>query len=632
MTHLHIIDIVVIVTFFLVIIGIAAYYSKSAGKSTRQFFLSGRNLPWYIAGTAMVATTFAADTPLAVTELVAKNGIAGNWLWWNMAIGATLTVFFFAKLWRRAEIMTDVEFVELRYSGKAAAVLRGFRALYLGLLMNAIVMGWVNKAMEIIFHVTFPESNSFLLVVIAAFTIAIYSSASGLLGTARTDSFQFVFAMAGCIILAVIVLNLPEVGGIIAMKEKLAPQVTNFLPKIGEISAGGVTAGVLAIPIGAFLAYVMLQWWSSWYPGADPGGGGYIAQRMMSAKDEKHSLFATLWFTIAHYTIRPWPWILVALAALILLPRAENPEQIQKENPFLYEKVVEAYNNQDLLKSDIQIYKSAEFQNLYEKYENTVNPGVMYPKLMVKYLPVGFLGLLIAVFLAAYMSTIASQLNWGTSYIINDFYRRFIKPGADERHYVLISRIGVILMTLFSLLVTKYFLTTVSGAWIFILNASAGLGAVLILRWYWWRINAWSEISAMIAPLVIYPVAVYGFGMESPITLYPIVFGTTIVWLVVTYFTKPVAENKLIEFYKRTYPGGAGWKHIQKLIPGVVRKTGFGKLAINWLMGIILIYMFLFGIGKIIFEDYLFGGLFILIGLIAAAIIYLNLNITERGK
>ena len=411
MTHLHIIDIVVIVAFFLVVFAIAAYYSRSAGKNTGQFFLSGRNLPWYIAGTAMVATTFAADTPLAVTELVAKNGIAGNWLWWNMAIGATLTVFFFAKLWRRAEIMTDVEFVELRYTGKAAAVLRGFRALYLGLLMNAIVMGWVNKAMEIIFHVTFPELNSFLLVVIAAFTIAIYSSASGLLGTARTDSFQFLFAMAGCIILAIIVLNLPEVGGIVAMKEKLAPRVTNFLPKIGEISAGGVTAGVLAIPIGAFLAYVLLQWWSSWYPGADPGGGGYIAQRMMSAKDEKHSLFATLWFTIAHYTIRPWPWILVALAALILLPRAENPEQIQKENPFLYEKVVEAYNNQELLKSDIQFYKSAEFQDLYEKYENTVNPGVMYPKLMIKYLPVGFLGLLIAVFLAAYMSTIASQLS-----------------------------------------------------------------------------------------------------------------------------------------------------------------------------------------------------------------------------
>ena len=632
MTHLHIIDIVVIVSFFLIVFSIAAYYSKSAGKSTGQFFLSGRNLPWYIAGTAMVATTFAADTPLAVTELVAKNGIAGNWLWWNMAIGATLTVFFFAKLWRRAEIMTDVEFVELRYSGKAAAVLRGFRALYLGLLMNAIVMGWVNKAMQIIFHVTFPEMNSFLLVAIAAFIIAIYSSASGLLGTARTDSFQFVFAMAGCIILAIIVLNLPEVGGVVAMKEKLAPQVTNFFPKIGDISAGGVTAGVLAIPIGAFLAYVLLQWWSSWYPGADPGGGGYIAQRMMSAKDEKHSLFATLWFTIAHYAIRPWPWILVALAALVLLPRAENPEQIQKENPVLYEKVVEAYNNQQLLKSDDQIYKSAEFQSLYEKYENTVNPGVMYPKLMIKYLPVGFLGLLIAVFLAAYMSTIASQLNWGTSYIINDFYRRFVKRNADEKHYVLISRIGVIVMTLFSLLVTKYFLTTVSGAWIFILNASAGLGAVLILRWYWWRINAWSEISAMIAPLVIYPIAVYGFGMESPITLYPIVFGTTIVWLIVTYLTKPVEEKKLVEFYKRTYPGGIGWKHIQKLVPEKAKKGEFGKLAVNWLMGIILIYSFLFGMGKIIFADYLFGGLLILIGLIAAAIIYSNLNKKEASE
>ena len=631
MHHIQTLDIVIIAAYFLIVFSIAAYYTRRAGKDTGEFFLSGRNLPWYIAGTAMVATTFAADTPLAVTELVAKNGIAGNWLWWNMAIGATLTVFFFAKLWRRAEIMTDVEFVELRYSGKAAAALRGFRALYLGLLMNAIVMGWVNKAMQIIFHVTFPEINSFLLVVIAAFIIAIYSSASGLLGTARTDSFQFVFAMAGCIILAVIVLNLPQVGGLVSLKEKLSPQVTNFLPKIGEMSAGGVTAGVLAIPIGAFLAYVLLQWWSSWYPGSDPGGGGYIAQRMMSAKDEKHSLFATLWFTIANYTIRPWPWILVALAALVLLPRAQSSEQIQKENPVLYEKVVEAYNHQELLKSNDEVYKTPEFKNLYEKYENTVNPGVMYPKLMIKYLPAGFLGLLIAVFLAAYMSTIASQLNWGTSYIINDFYRRFIKTNADEKHYVLISRIGVIVMTLFSLLITKYFLTTVSGAWIFILNASAGLGAVLILRWYWWRINAWSEISAMIAPLVIYPIAVYGFGMESPMTLYPIVFGTTIVWLIVTYLTKPVEEKKLVEFYERTYPGGIGWKHIQKLVTGKNDKVGFWKLLINWIMGVVLIYSFLFGIGKIIFAEYLTGISLLLAGIVAGSVIYFNLNKKENN-
>ena len=630
MTHINWIDIAVIIGFFLVIFGIAAYYSRAAGKNTGQFFLSGRNLPWYIAGTAMVATTFAADTPLAVTELVARNGIAGNWLWWNMALGATLTVFFFAKLWRRAEIMTDVEFVELRYSGKAATVLRGFRALYLGLFMNAIVMGWVNKAMEKIFYVTIPSVDPFLLVVIAAGIIAIYASASGLLGTARTDSFQFVFAMAGCIVLAIIVINLPDIGSMVALKEKLAPQVLDFLPRIGETTVEGITGGALAITAGTFFAYIGLQWWSSWYPGADPGGGGYIAQRMMSAKDEKHSLFATLWFTIAHYTLRPWPWIIVALAALVLLPRAENTNLIRSENPALYEKVVEAYNNKQLIKSGDANLKSREFLDLYEKYENTVDPGVMYPKLMVKYLPVGFLGLLIAVFLAAYMSTIASQLNWGTSYLINDFYRRFIKQNADEKHYVLISRSGIILMTIFSLLVTKYFLTTISGAWIFIINASAGIGAVLILRWYWWRINAWSEISAMIAPLIIYPVAVYGFGMESPLTLYPIVIGTSVVWLIVTFITKPVEEKKLVEFYRRTHPGGKGWKHIQKLVPEVFEKTGFGRQFINWLMGIVLVYSFLFGIGKIIFADYLTGVLLLLIGLVAAFIIYFNLNKKEN--
>ena len=630
MTHINWIDIAVIIGFFLVIFGIAAYYSRTAGKNTGQFFLSGSNLPWYIAGTAMVATTFAADTPLAVTELVARNGIAGNWLWWNMALGATLTVFFFAKLWRRAEIMTDVEFVELRYSGKAATVLRGFRALYLGLFMNAIVMGWVNKAMEKIFYVTIPSVDPFLLVVIAAGIIAIYASASGLLGTARTDSFQFVFAMAGCIVLAIIVINLPDIGSMVALKEKLAPQVLDFLPRIGETTVEGITGGALAITAGTFFAYIGLQWWSSWYPGADPGGGGYIAQRMMSAKDEKHSLFATLWFTIAHYTLRPWPWIIVALAALVLLPRAENTNLIRSENPALYEKVVEAYNNKQLLKSGDATLKSREFLDLYEKYENTVDPGVMYPKLMVKYLPVGFLGLLIAVFLAAYMSTIASQLNWGTSYLINDFYRRFIKQNADEKHYVLISRSGIILMTIFSLLVTKYFLTTISGAWIFIINASAGIGAVLILRWYWWRINAWSEISAMIAPLIIYPVAVYGFGMESPLTLYPIVIGTSVVWLIVTFITKPVEEKKLVEFYRRTHPGGKGWKHIQKLVPEVFEKTGFGRQFINWLMGIVLVYSFLFGIGKIIFADYIAGALLLLIGLMAAFVIYFNLNKKEN--
>ncbi|MBN2411698.1 Na+:solute symporter [candidate division KSB1 bacterium] len=620
-------DIAVIVLFFVIIFGIAAYYSKRAGKDTGEFFLSGRNLPWYLAGTAMVATTFAADTPLAVTELVAKNGIAGNWLWWNMAIGGMLTVFFFAKLWRRAGIMTDVEFVELRYSGNAAAVLRGFRALYLGLFMNAIVMGWVNKAMVKIFHVTIPGFDSFLLVVFAAFIIAIYASASGLLGTARTDSFQFVFAMLGCIILAVIVIRLPQVGGAVQLKAKLSPQILDFFPRIGKLTVGGVTGGALALSAGAFFAHIGLQWWSSWYPGADPGGGGYVAQRMMSAKDEKHSLFATLWFTIAHYAVRPWPWIIVALAALIILPRAENTTVLQSENPVLYERVVEVYKDQSLMTQ--QEMKDGVFQDFFEKYENTIDPGVMYPKLMMRYLPTGLLGLLIAVFLAAYMSTIASQLNWGTSYLINDFYRRFIKKSASEKHYVLISRFGIFLMVVFSLIITRYFLTTISGAWEFIINASAGMGAVLILRWFWWRINAWSEISAMIAPLIIYPVAKSVYGLQSPITLYPVVLGTTIIWLTVTFLTKPVNEKKLESFYKKVHPGGLGWKRISDKFPNVKSDSGFGRLFLDWFLGVVLVYSSLFGIGKLLFADYLPAVLYFLAGGISAALIYLDLK--KRG-
>lgn len=629
MQNLNWADLTVILTFFLIIFGIAAYYTRKAGESTGNFFLSGRNLPWYLAGTAMVATTFAADTPLAVTELVAKNGIAGNWLWWNLAIGAMLTVFFFARLWRRAGIMTDVEFVELRYKGGAAAVLRGFRALYLGLFMNAIVMGWVNKAMEKIFSVVIPEFNAFLLVVISASIIAVYASASGLLGTARTDSFQFVFAMIGCIVLAVIVVELPQVGGMVSLKAKLAPQILEFFPRIGAVSVSGITGGALALSLGAFMAYIGVQWWSAWYPGADPGGGGYIAQRMMSAKDEKHSLFATLWFTIAHYTVRPWPWIIVALAALVILPRSQNADVIKQENPALFTYVEKAFHDRALLKSDDAVYHSPEFKAMYERYENTVDPGVMYPKLMLRYLPSGLLGLLIAVFLAAYMSTIASQLNWGTSYLINDFYRRFVKRNASERHYVLISRLGIILMTAFSLFVTKYFLTTISGAWEFIINASAGMGAVLILRWYWWRINAWSEISAMIAPLIIYPFARYVLGLHSPITLYPTVLGTTIVWLIVTYLTDPVPLEHLKKFYRKTHPGGIGWKYIEKLMPDVKGDSGFGHMFLDWALGAILIYSFLFGLGDILFAEYVRGTIILLIGIGAGWLIYLDLQ--KRG-
>ncbi|MBU4444497.1 Na+:solute symporter [bacterium] len=622
---MNLFDWLIIAAYFVFVIAIAIYFSKRAGKDTNQFFLSGRNLPWWLAGTAMVATTFAADTPLAVTELVARNGVAGNWLWWNLAIGGMLTVFFFAKLWRRSGIMTDVELTEFRYSGKAAAVLRGFRALYLGIFMNAIVMGWVHKAMEKIFHVTLPMINPFLLVTAAAVIIAIYASASGLLGTARTDSFQFLFAMTGCIILAIIVVRLPQVGGVIALKTKLAPQVLEFFPRIGRVSVQGVTGGVLALSVGAFFAHIGLQWWSSWYPGADPGGGGYIAQRMMSAKNEKHSLFATLWFTIAHYTLRPWPWILVALSALILLPRAENTDVLRQENPVLYEQVVSVYTGQTAPDSN-PVFQSVEFADFYDKYENTVDPGVMYPKMMMRYLPAGLLGLLIATFLAAYMSTIASQLNWGTSYLINDFYRRFIKSNADERHYVFVSRIAMYLMVILSLIIARYLLTTVSGAWEFIINASAGVGAVLILRWFWWRINAWSEISAMIAPLIIYPIARYGFGLQSPITLYPIVFGTTVIWLIVTFITPPTDKAVLVKFYKKVHPGGIGWTPISKELKDVQSDSGFGKVFVDWICGVVLVYASLFGIGKLILGDYLPGIVYIAVAAVSATVIYLHLS------
>jgi hypothetical protein len=406
--------------------------------------------------------------------------------------------------------------------------------------------------------------------------------------------------------------------------------VLNFFPRIGEPTVAGITGGALSLTLGAFLAHIGLQWWSSWYPGADPGGGGYIAQRMMACKDEKHSLFATLWFNIAHYTIRPWPWILVALAALIILPRAENTAVLQAENPAFYEQAAQVFKNRALLNSDDSITQSKEFRDYFEKYENTVDPGVLYPKLMLRFLPPGLLGLLIAVFLAAYMSTIASQISWGTSYLINDFYRRFIKKDADEKHYVLISRFGIAVMVIVSLIVANV-LTTISGAWEFIINASAGMGAVLILRWFWWRINAWSEISAMITPLIIYPIAL-SYGLKSPITLYPVVLGTTVVWLVVTFLTKPVPEPVLLKFYEKVHPGGIGWKPIAQKLPALQSDSGFGRLFASWLCGVALVYCTLFAIGKILFGDYVGGAIFAAVAAVAVLVIYKNLQVINLTK
>lgn len=569
-------DYLIVIAYFIFSIIIALIFYKKAGKSTDDFFLSGRNLPWYLAGLSMVATTFAADTPLAVTELVAKNGISGNWLWWNFAFGGMLTVFFFARLWRRAGIMTEAEFAEIRYSGKPARFLRGFRALYLGLFMNVIIIGWVNKAMTSILVGLFGIDESIVLLYVfgAMILVAVYSAISGLWGVVVTDAFQFFIAITGCIILAVIVVNSPQVGGMTGLQEKLPDYVFNFFPTISDIPTA---AGTLAMTTFSFLAYIGIIWWASWYPGAEPGGGGYVAQRMMSAKNEKHSLFATLFFQIAHYTIRPWPWIVVGLASLVLYPELSDSEKAM---------------------------------------------GYIYA--MRDFLPVGLKGLLVAAFFAAYMSTIATQLNWGTSYIVNDFYKRFVVTNKKESFYVLSSRIVTIILMLISLIVTL-FINKISGAWAFIIECGAGVGLVLILRWFWWRINAWSEISAMITPFIILPV-INNMGIEFPYSLFIIVPSATIVWITVTLLTKPTEDEVLKSFYRKIHPGGIMWKKVSSQLPEVESDSGFLKLFINWIIGVILVYSILFGTGKLLLNDYTGFIIYILIAVISIVILYLNIS------
>lgn len=567
---LALIDWVIIVVYLVFSTAIAFRFSKRAGTNLSEYFLSGRALPWWIAGTTMVATTFAADTPLAVTELVAKNGIAGNWFWWNMLIGGMVTVFFFARLWRRAGIMTDVEFVDLRYSGKSARFLRGFRAIYIGIFLNIIIMGWVNLAMEKVLSVMFPDLTFFgltginflgfqfsahLLIVGAALMIvAVYSSMSGLWGVAITDMVQFALAMIGSVVLAIVALNIPEVGGIDGLKAVLPESTFRFLPTIGD--AVSSDQNVLTISIASFIAFVGVQWWASWYPGAEPGGGGYVAQRMMSAKDERHSVLATLWFMVAHYALRPWPWIIVGLVSLVLFP--------------------------DLSPAD---------------------SGKGFVLVMKNYLPPGLVGLLLATFLAAFMSTISTQLNWGTSYIINDFYLPFFSKNRKEQSVIKVSRITTILMMIVSLFATTQ-MTRISDAWAFIIECSAGIGLVLIFRWFWWRINAWSEIAAMVTPLVIYPL-IRG-SVVFPETLFVIVAFSTEAWLITTIFSRPCEMAKLESFYRRVRPGGF-WKPVAERLPDVKPDTGYGYLFLAWLFGVVAVYSLLFGFGSLVLKEWMPG-------------------------
>ncbi len=555
-------DYLIILGFIGLIICIGLYFSRRA-KNTSDFFLGGRSLPWVLAGTSMVATTFAADTPLAVTELVKQGGIAGNWMWWNLLAGGMLTTFFFAKYWRRAEILTDVELIDIRYSGKPARFLRGFKAIYMGVFVNALIIGWVNLALMSLLQVFFniPQQEALYWTLVAMLVVFVYSGFSGLLGVVYTDFVQFIIAMTGSIVLAVIVVNSEQVGGIDGLKAALPPETLSFFPSFSSDEVS--TAGMLSVSLGSFLAFLILPWWNSWYPGAEPGGGGYVVQRMMSAKDEKNAVYANLYFQIAHYCIRPWPWILVALSAIILYP--------------------------DLQGDDAKLG---------------------YVLAMKDFLPVGLKGLLLAAFFAAYMSTTASQLNWGASYIINDFYQPFVKKNATEKQLVNTSRISVLIMILVAFAVTSQ-ITSIAAVWNFLLQTGAGLGLVLILRWYWWRINAWTEIAGTIAPFVGYSIVTFGLAKYvdpswgAPIIqdpkgfLFTIVF-TISIWLLVTFLTAPTDEETLKRFYNKIKPAG-NWKPFQTQ---ATESISMWKLGFLWISAVVMAYSILFTTGSLIFQNW----------------------------
>ncbi|MCX8125043.1 MAG: Na+:solute symporter [Spirochaetes bacterium] len=551
------IDFIILAAYLLFSMVVALLYAKRARSSTHAFFLSGRSLPWWIAGTAMVATTFAADTPLAVTELVRSGGISGNWLWWNMVAANIVTVFFYAKLWRRAGITTDIEFIELRYSGKEASFLRGFKAIYLGLFANCIIMGWVNVALaQILVHLFGLRTTHVLVIVIASMLfVGIYSALGGLWAVAITDFIQFIIAMSGCIVLAIVVTSHHTLNGIEGLIQQLPPKALAFIP-FGDSSS---------IPLSAFLLFVGVQWWASWYPGAEPGGGGYVAQRMMSSKDETHSLMATLWFTIAHFALRPWPWIIVALATMVLYPNVPHDQS-----------------------KATYIFAIRDF------------------------LPVGLKGLLVAAFLAAYMSTISTHLNWGSSYLVNDLYRRFIAPQKSERHYVITAQLCTIALVIISSILI-FVIDSISGAWAFIIECGAGIGPVLMLRWYWWRINAWSEIIAMVAPIPAVVVSRCVLGISFPYNLLIIVPFTTLCWLIATFLTPPVDHNKLYSYYTTVKPE-FGFTPFRRALQQPANHMLLYLRIFQTMLGIIATYSLLFGIGAIILYKtyaYAFITLFI---------------------
>jgi Na+/proline symporter len=626
---LNSIDWIVIIVYLAMNLLISLYYRRRSSGSTEEFFVSGRNVSWWLAGTSMVATTFAADTPLFVTGVVARNGIAGNWIWWSQCLSGMMTVFFFARYWRRAGILTDVEFVELRYEGKAAAFLRGFRAIYLGGLMNCLILGWVIKAMISITTVLLgdaiaqgrvlqigigghnlftytlgePAHTGLLICVLllVPFT-GIYTFIGGLWGVLVTDLFQFILKMSMIIVLAWVAVA--KIGGMAALKiqlshvNSLAAQsgqatgsVTSFFP---AWNLGWTTDALWTLPVITLVLYLGVQWWASWYPGAEPGGGGYVAQRMFSAKDERNSLGATLWFNIANYAMRSWPWVVTGLVA-------------------------------------VAVY--SPLGGLHPNADFAAEPEKGYVMVLRDFLPPALRGLMIAAFLAAFMSTVGTQLNWGTSYFINDFYRRFVVRKGTEKHYVFVSKLFIVLLVILSGYTAAH-ISSIQSAWQLLLGMGAGTGGVLMLRWYWWRVNAWSEISAMIAAFVVSvslnKVAFSGnpsvvFAKSALITT----AATTVVWLVTTLLTKPESDERLLKFYRRVQPTVHGWKRIAALAPEIKPVRDLGANTFDWIMGCTLVYCCMFGIGELVLQSYLTGLVLLAVAAVAGYLIYWSLS--RRG-
>ena len=574
-----------IVGYLLITLVLGLYFRRRSGKSTEDYFVSGRNVSWWLAGTSMVATTFAADTPLVVTGLVYRNGIAGNWFWWSFLPSGMMTVFLFARLWRRSGLLTDVQFAEMRYSGKPAAFLRGFRALYLGLLMNCLILGWVTKAMTAIVAASLGISEATSLWICVFFLIpftGFYVALGGLWGVLWTDLFQFVLKMA--IVIGIAWYAIDAVGGMHVMLAKLdamraaagpsAADPTAFFP---DFSRPFTFQAMWALPVITFTVYLGLQWWAFWYPGAEPGGGGYIAQRIFSARDERNGLLSVLWFNVAHYALRPWPWILAALAVIVLYPGLSQPEPA-------------------------------------------------YMRIVAEHIPHALRGIVFAGFMAAFMSTVATQLNWGASYLVADFYRRFVKRDGTEKHYVLISRLATVLLVVVSAYVSARLGSIVAG-WEVVLTIGAGTGGVYLLRWYWWRINAWSEIAAMATAIAVTAALSWlkPFSGSEAVLFAKNALVTTVltscVWIVVTFLTKPEREEVLVKFYRKVRPHVAGWGPVAQLVQDVPQTRDLGRNLLSWALGCGMVYLALFGSGKMLLGKIGFGLVLLVLAAICAALL-----------